>query len=361
LFSLALKVEGFSSTDNSGRKAYTKGRVIKWDVEVGSFSFDLLMNSLRNEFQWSSSQSASVWFYDKRMGEDVKLENDLQMHDIFEMYKDQMQCDFIVGVFDSCHRQAYEFDALEPLCVIPPVYFGDDNPDQIPPNSKDMPAGLGNDAADPIDHNSGEAEFLPIDPDPELEADREPDIFDNGEEYVGVDDEVQFMPVPSPQAANNSAPESSNNAEYPSFHDADEFDGVPNAEGETPPEAEVNDADPEEVQVIHDPENPKIEVGERFPDIVAFRKAVRHYAVLTGFEFAKVITDQTMFIAKCKAEGCPWRIHASRISHGKTIEVNCPCILYSCFALSYHKLLIIFFLICRSKYCLQSTIVQLLN
>jgi len=55
LFSLALKVEGFSSTDSSGRKAYTKGRVIKWDVEVGSFSFDLLMNSLRNEFQWSSS------------------------------------------------------------------------------------------------------------------------------------------------------------------------------------------------------------------------------------------------------------------------------------------------------------------
>ena len=99
LFSLALKVEGFSSTDSSGRKAYTKGRVIKWDVEVGSFSFDLLMNSLRNEFQWSSSQSASVWFYDKRMGEDLKLENDLQMHDIFEMYKDQMQCDFIVGGF----------------------------------------------------------------------------------------------------------------------------------------------------------------------------------------------------------------------------------------------------------------------
>jgi len=169
------------------------------------------------------------------------------------------------------------------------------------------------------------------------------------------------MPVPSPQAANNPAPEPSNNAEYPSFHDADEFDGVPNAEGETPPEAEVNDADPEEVQVINDPENPKIEVGERFPDIVAFRKAVRHYAILTGFEFDKVITDQTRFIAKCKAEGCPWRIHASRISHGKTIEVNCPCILYSCFALSYHKLLIIFFLICRSKYCLQSTIVQLLN
>jgi hypothetical protein len=50
--------------------------VIKWDVEVGSFSFDLLLTSLRNEFQWSNRQSPSVWFFDGRMGEDVKLEND---------------------------------------------------------------------------------------------------------------------------------------------------------------------------------------------------------------------------------------------------------------------------------------------
>ena len=118
LFSLALKVEGFYSTDSSGRKAYTKGHLIKWDVEVGSFSFDMLLTSLRNEFQWSSSQSPGVWFYDKRMGGDVKLENDLQMHDMFEMYKDHMHCKFSVGVFDSSQRQAYEFDALEPLCVI---------------------------------------------------------------------------------------------------------------------------------------------------------------------------------------------------------------------------------------------------
>jgi hypothetical protein len=49
---------------------------------------------------------------------------------------------------------------------------------------------------------------------------------------------------------------------------------------------------------------------------------VRHHAVVTGFEFDKVITDKTRFIAKCKAQGCPWRIHASRIFDGKTIEVK---------------------------------------
>jgi len=44
-----------SVPENSCRKAYTKGRRIKWDVEVGSFSFYLLLTSLCNEFQWSRS------------------------------------------------------------------------------------------------------------------------------------------------------------------------------------------------------------------------------------------------------------------------------------------------------------------
>ena len=61
--------------------------------------------------------------------------------------------------------------------------------------------------------------------------------------------------------------------------------------------------------------------GGRWPDIVAFRKAIRHFAMKTGFEFADLVTDKTKFRARCKAEECPWCIHASRIFDGKTIEV----------------------------------------
>jgi hypothetical protein len=43
--------------------------------------------------------------------------------------------------------------------------------------------------------------------------------------------------------------------------------------------------------------------------------------ILRRYELADIKTDKTRFIAKCKAEGCPWRIHASRIFYGKTIEV----------------------------------------
>ena len=76
------------------------------------------------------------------------------------------------------------------------------------------------------------------------------------------------------------------------------------------------------VTVLHDPEHPKIVKGQLFPDMTAFRKAVRHFAVATGFEFAVGYkTDTTRFTAKCAAEGCPWRIHASTIFDKKTVQV----------------------------------------
>ena len=39
-------------------------------------------------------------FFDKRMCEDVRLVNDFQLNDVFDMYKDQMHCQLVVGVFE---------------------------------------------------------------------------------------------------------------------------------------------------------------------------------------------------------------------------------------------------------------------
>jgi hypothetical protein len=47
-----------------------------------------------------------------------------------------------------------------------------------------------------------------------------------------------------------------------------------------------------------------------------------------GFELADTRTDLTKFIARCKAEGCPWRIHASRIHDRKTIQVSRCALVY---------------------------------
>jgi len=133
-----------------------------------------------------------------------------------------------------------------------------------------------------------------------------PDIFDNEEEYVGVNDEHMYISIPPVQPSMNATADSS----VPT-NDANENAA---AEGAIPPEAKVTDADPDEIRVLHDPENPIIEKGALFPDIITFRKVVRHYTVMIGFEFARGIkTNPTRFIAMCKHPGCPWRIHASRI------------------------------------------------
>jgi len=83
----------------------------------------------------------------------------------------------------------------------------------------------------------------------------------------------------------------------------------------------VNGVDPQEINVLHDLENSNIYRGALFSDAIAFRKVVRHYAVKRGFKFAGMQTDKTRFITKCKSEGCPWIIHASRVFDGKIIQV----------------------------------------
>lgn len=93
----------------------------------------------------------------------------------------------------------------------------------------------------------------------------------------------------------------------------------------------MTDADPQEINMVYDLENPNITGGVLVTNIATFGKVVRHYAMKRGFEFANLKTDTCRFIAKCVGIGCPWRIHASNIYDGKTIEV----LLLICFPLAH--------------------------
>ena len=92
----------------------------------------------------------------------------------------------------------------------------------------------------------------------------------------------------------------------------------PILEGE---EATIDDSIDNERVIAFDPENPKIAVGELFPNVDAFRKSLRHFAIKNEFEVFTVKSDKTRFIGKCKDPSCPWRIHASRLQDKKTFMV----------------------------------------
>ena len=168
-------------------------------MEIGSLSLSLLMSSLLNELNWGSNQSATVWFHDKRIGEDVRLDNEIQMIDMFEMYKSEMSCAIVVGILDKAlvereiERAVDDLDDLTPLFVLPPL---DDLPLDVPTNSEPNP----NIASNQAKPNIGSKHPEP----PTVDASRA-DPFDNEEEYVGVDDEHVYMPTPPAQPAQRTA------------------------------------------------------------------------------------------------------------------------------------------------------------
>ncbi|XP_052204946.1 uncharacterized protein LOC127809848 [Diospyros lotus] len=63
-------------------------------------------------------------------------------------------------------------------------------------------------------------------------------------------------------------------------------------------------------------------VGQEFPDVKAFRRAIKEAAIAQHFELRIIKSDLIRYFAKCAAEGCPWRIRAVKLSNAPTFTVR---------------------------------------
>ncbi|KAL5582736.1 hypothetical protein UlMin_015178, partial [Ulmus minor] len=63
-------------------------------------------------------------------------------------------------------------------------------------------------------------------------------------------------------------------------------------------------------------------VGQRFSGVHEFRESLRKYAIAHQFAFKYKKNDSHRVTVKCKVEGCPWRIHASRLSTTQLICIK---------------------------------------
>lgn len=71
-------------------------------------------------------------------------------------------------------------------------------------------------------------------------------------------------------------------------------------------------------------------VGQRFTSVHEFREALRKYAIAHQFAFRYKKNDSHRVTVKCKAEGCPWRIHASRLSTTQLICIKKMTVTHTC-------------------------------
>lgn len=68
--------------------------------------------------------------------------------------------------------------------------------------------------------------------------------------------------------------------------------------------------------------SPIMKVNCKFPSVIAFRRALNHYALINEFEYDIEKSDLTRLTACCEDKNCGWRIHASLTQDGVTFEVS---------------------------------------
>ncbi|KAL0337641.1 UNVERIFIED_CONTAM: hypothetical protein Scaly_2039200 [Sesamum calycinum] len=64
--------------------------------------------------------------------------------------------------------------------------------------------------------------------------------------------------------------------------------------------------------------NLNLVVGMKFQNATQFRKVLRNWCIRNGVDIEFLRNEAASMTAKCKVEGCEWRIHASPIQGGPT-------------------------------------------
>lgn len=328
-----------------------KGRTLMWTVDVEKFSIDALSRQLAIELNISSNQLVALSYFDKLLGEDVRLLHDEQQYMMFDMYAAELKVPLSVVVVDAigsgvlnCGAKIADFVPINVVPADDPLVMGTQNcANTIQPNdaqayhqtnSTNCPTRPTQPAPPPVVESATSEVGSTSQPNmPHADQQQElqnpsTDPFYYEEEYVGVDDEhLVGVSIPEPTVVQAPATTPDEKAED---EEAEDDMYISDIKHLIQQEEEVTDM-PIQYNVATDPYNADIKVGVLFPDIVTFRKAIRHHAVVKDFELAKVKTDPTRFIANCSYASCPWRIHASRLRDQQVVmikkipyEHNCP-------------------------------------
>ncbi|KAK7250678.1 hypothetical protein RIF29_33263 [Crotalaria pallida] len=77
-------------------------------------------------------------------------------------------------------------------------------------------------------------------------------------------------------------------------------------------------------------ENVKLEVGLLFVNVNEFRAVLKDFVIQEGFEIERIKNEKTRVNARCAADGCCWRIHASPAPDGITFKIKMYTSVHTC-------------------------------
>ncbi|XP_072987504.1 uncharacterized protein [Typha latifolia] len=63
-------------------------------------------------------------------------------------------------------------------------------------------------------------------------------------------------------------------------------------------------------------------VGQEYEDVQTFRNSLTSAAIAANFELHMIRSDQRRVTARCAAEGCTWRVHASKLPQVSTFRIR---------------------------------------
>jgi hypothetical protein len=148
-------------------------------------------------------------------------------------------------------------------------------------------------------------------------------------EHVGVDEESLYLgnEIVAVVTVENDA---NDNDKDKVPEDDNEFDYETESELEFDlEELAVKDREPENISnVDYDKNDPPMEVGTIYPNIVEFKVALCQHAIKCRFQYNIEKADTGRYRVYCSrkaTEDCPWRIHASTLDDKVTLQVMSCC------------------------------------
>lgn len=85
---------------------------------------------------------------------------------------------------------------------------------------------------------------------------------------------------------------------------------------------EVEEQNSESEMMTYQNKSQTIKVNSKFENVIDFRRALAHYAIMNEFAYFIEKSDPARVTASCVDPECKWRIHASVMQDGISFEVS---------------------------------------